>query len=247
MSSPTSQTTPLTNESLPSTSQSPPSCIKTNAKKSKNSNSTPPEKKPKVHSNDNILFMYSGLFLTENQWLTSSHIDFALECFDKLFTHIFMEFVFIDPTIDQIFVVNVENRHRILLTNIDPSVQEQNYNSIESYEEMSTISRKWFIYDSLNDQKNSFATKPVLKFLYPEREFHHVSMVEVIPQVDSNDCGLFTIAYAYVLSRRNDPSNLRYDQSSMRKKFNDLIKFNYLYEFDFSEVSKSRNVFPLIL
>ncbi|CAF0919189.1 unnamed protein product [Brachionus calyciflorus] len=63
----TSQSPLSTSQSLPSTSQSPPSYIQIKAKKSKDFNPTPPEKKPKVHSNDNILFMDSGLFLLENQ------------------------------------------------------------------------------------------------------------------------------------------------------------------------------------
>ncbi|CAF0810140.1 unnamed protein product [Brachionus calyciflorus] len=60
--------------------------------------------------------------------------------------------VYIDPKNDKIFVVNVNNNHWILLTNIDP-IEQEVQTSMESNEHLETSRKNWFIYDSLNLQE----------------------------------------------------------------------------------------------
>ncbi|CAF1126816.1 unnamed protein product [Brachionus calyciflorus] len=68
--------------------------------------------------------------------------------------------VCIDPSTDQMFVLNVNNNHWILLTNIDP------YDPFT--ENADLINRKWFVYDSLNNLQDLKPIKRVMTFLYPE-------------------------------------------------------------------------------
>ena len=121
----------------------------------------------------------------------------------------------------------MNNNHWTLLTNIDPYQSTIDIPTDDSVE----TKKNWFIYDSLNNINNAIVAKPIMQFLYPEKTSHHLSMVQVVEQDGSNDCGLFAIAYAYDLSRYKDPSNLKYDQEFMRKSFNMLVKINYLPDF----------------
>ncbi|CAF0709786.1 unnamed protein product [Brachionus calyciflorus] len=210
-------------------------------------------KKPKMEketivideSEPSICVLNSGLFLSSTQWLSSSHIDLALDFFSSHFNKLgtFNDIcywttwriqkllsetspVYINQNSDQIFILNVNNSHWIMLTNIDPYV----INS-DLCIDQEQIKKTWFVYDSLNDSRNLFVVKPIMKFLYPEQLYHNLNMVSVIQQEGSNDCGLFSIAYAYDLSLKKDPSNLKYDQAYMRKCFNLLVKINFLSEF----------------
>ena len=78
--------------------------------------------------------------------------------------------------------------------------------------------------------------------MYPvlsEYVIHHVKMS--YPQVSTNDCGLFALAYVYSLCNSQEPSLLFYDQDSMRSNYNKWIEsdFNSDYEvktkFNFSD------------
>ncbi|RNA43198.1 hypothetical protein BpHYR1_000481 [Brachionus plicatilis] len=144
-------------------------------------------------TNGDLLVLDNGLFLSDQQWLKSSHIDFAFEQFYAQFNTRFDNHinywmtwrvqsllretiqVCIDPNPDHIFILNVNNNHWVLLTNIDPCEQ------VETEILFELNPRKLFFYDSMNNSANSFATKSILKFLYPEQEHHHLSMVEVVP------------------------------------------------------------------
>ncbi|RNA44531.1 hypothetical protein BpHYR1_044209 [Brachionus plicatilis] len=91
------------------------------------------------------------------------------------------------------------------------------------------------------------STQTAFNFKRFKREHHHLSMVEVVPQIGSNDCGLFSIAYAYELSCKRDPSNIQYDQVSMRRNFNNLVKTKFFCEFKSSVIDKPRNLIPLMI
>ncbi|RNA14053.1 hypothetical protein BpHYR1_019616 [Brachionus plicatilis] len=58
-------------------------------------------------------------------------------------------------------------------------------------------------------RKNSGEKNPVEKI--PLRK-NSSGKKSIVLQIGSNDCGLFSIAYAYELSRKRDPSNIQYDQ-----------------------------------
>ncbi|RNA32562.1 hypothetical protein BpHYR1_015126 [Brachionus plicatilis] len=122
-------------------------------------------------TNGDLLVLDNRLFLSDLQWLKSSHIDFALDQFYAQFNTRFDNHinywlretiqVCIDPNPDHIFILNVNNNHWVLLTNIDPCEQ------VETEILFELNPRKWFFYDSMNNSANSFATKSILKFLYP--------------------------------------------------------------------------------
>ncbi|CAF0952809.1 unnamed protein product [Brachionus calyciflorus] len=190
----------------------------------------------------------------QTQWLKSSHIDHALEFLNSQFNGQYQSICFsetwqiqrlfrdihqvcINPNFDLIFIANCNNNHLILLTNIDPL-------EYKDYQLDSEIShRQSFIYDSMNDQNNASSIKPIMNFLYPGSSNHFVSMVKMVPQVGTFDCGLFCIAYAYDIARKVDPSKLKYDQ-----KFNNFIKFNFLNEFlSWSVSQQQREILDLTI
>ncbi|RNA13073.1 hypothetical protein BpHYR1_017484 [Brachionus plicatilis] len=84
---------------------------------------------------------------------------------------------------------------------------------IEQYDyvnENQIVVKKWFVYDSLNDSNNASVLKPILKYSYPERSVFTIQMVQVVEQDGGDDCGLLALAYAYDLSLKIDPYNLKY-------------------------------------
>ena len=69
------------------------------------------------------------------------------------------------------------------------------------------------------------------KYLYPDRLTYTINMVKVVQQIGSNDCGLLVIAYAYDLSLKIDPSNLKYNQDFLRTNFNSFLETSSLLIF----------------
>lgn len=146
------------------------------------------------------------------------------------------------PNNNHVFILNVKNLHWILLTNLDPlEVQHSGHVSIQN-------TKQWFMYDCMNDQNNAIVTKPIMQYMYPERSNHFVTMVKVVPQVGVNDCGLFSLAYVYDLSRKINPSSLKYDQKFMRLNYNNFIKHKYLNEFkSWTVTEEPRELLDLII
>ncbi|CAF0949225.1 unnamed protein product [Brachionus calyciflorus] len=216
-------------------------------------------------SNLEIENLDNGLFLSEKKWLSSSHIDYGLDFLDGYFNKPF-KFktitywrtwqiqkllketiqVCINPSNDQIFVLNANNNHWLILTNIDPTDESEKYLDEFDDQNMLFIGRKWFIYDSLNDANNVKSTKSIFKFLYPEQEVHTVNMVQVKSQFGTNDCGLFALAYAYDFSLGRDPSNFFYDQQFMRSNYNTFLKTSFLLEFKSEFLSEQKRIIKTV-
>ena len=71
------------------------------------------------------------------------------------------------------------------------------------------------VYDSLSNTANKY-TKDLLKRLLKNTT---IKIFVVRPQIQNgyNDCGLFALAFATSLANGEDLSNIKYDQSLMRK------------------------------
>ena len=199
---------------------------------------------------ENVQVEAFSFFLSDNQSLMGRHIDLA---FDSIQSHSRNKCLSIannwrveeiirnkyilqkSPEIDKIFVVNVKNMHWILLTNINPL--DAGFKQI--------LEQEWFVYDSLNNINNCMATSQILKLFYPELNFLKINMVQVEPQEGSNECGLFTIAYAQLLANGKDPYNYKFDQRLMRVAYNSFIKYGFSYDF-YAEVlsDKQKVIFP---
>jgi len=70
------------------------------------------------------------------------------------------------------------------------------------------------VYDSLYDSIDSETTQIILN-LFANNHLK-LEMVNVHKQVGSNDCGLFSIANAVQLAKKNDPAKIKYIQCAMR-------------------------------
>ena len=184
--------------------------------------------------------------MTDTQWLTSSHIDHGLDFLHSFFNCPFhtvnywptwrlqdferLDFmVNIYPNQDHIFILNVNNYHWILFTNLDPCENSGQIEQFDNEDEYQAIERK--LYDSLNNPSNSSAIKPIMNYLYPERSTFTINMVQVVQQVGSNDCGLLALAYAFDLSLKIDPSNLQYKQELLRSNYNSFLSTSSLINF----------------
>ncbi|CAF1044206.1 unnamed protein product, partial [Brachionus calyciflorus] len=168
----------------------------------------------------------NGLYVSEIQWLSSSHIDNGLEFVDRLFNRPFQL-----NSICFWRTWQIQNYLRYeMQVCLDPK-KDLISDSPEEYQD-----KKLFLYDSLNNCGNAFALKPILKFLYPEKLSNEISMVEVIPQNGQNDCGLFALSYAYDLS----------DQKYMRQNFNNYVKYARLLAFKSKIVKMEKGKLKLI-
>jgi hypothetical protein len=134
-------------------------------KKQKPSQDTGTQNNPVVlNSSQNIEVCHkSELSLSSTEWLTSSHIDEAMKFFPSIYNPMFsmsqvsywqttdierittqrME-IKDDFSTDHFFILNSNNDHWFLLTNVNPS--EQLF--LDSYGVPTC--RNWYIYDSLN-------------------------------------------------------------------------------------------------
>ncbi|CAF1064293.1 unnamed protein product [Brachionus calyciflorus] len=145
------------------------------------------------------------------------------------------------PELDKIYVVNVNNVHWIVLTNIDPQNREPN-DCFYNFDNNQWCQQNWYVYDSLNNPNNCQATSSILRLIYPERKGIKVHLVNVEPQVGQNDCGLFAISYAQVLSYGRDPYNYRFNQSKMRETYNFFINYDSFPTFEFFEISNKSKI-----
>ncbi|CAF0992704.1 unnamed protein product [Brachionus calyciflorus] len=218
------------------------------------------EKKQQQFIQDNEpLNETNNFMLNENAWLSSSHIDHALDFIDSNFNQLFSDsrinfvrtwevekwvrekkLIHDDPNVDQIFILNANNNHWFVLTNINPINQLYFY---DSYGQI--VNRRWFMYDSTNNQLNSKAISPIFKIIYPDYPNYAVNMVEVVQQNGSNDCGLFALAFVYAIASKKDPKALKFDQLNMRYNYNLFIKSGFLFEFKSEEIKKDEKIYPL--
>ncbi|RNA00159.1 hypothetical protein BpHYR1_008590 [Brachionus plicatilis] len=61
--------------------------------------------------------------------------------------------------------------------------------------------------------------------MYPEKKGEKDNLVHVQPQVGSNDCGLFAIAFAQLISNSKNPAFFKFNQATMREKFNFFVNY----------------------
>jgi len=74
------------------------------------------------------------------------------------------------------------------------------------------------IYDSSTPARIPLAVKQaVCSIMQPPTDIIHFDLVNVHPQPNSNDCGLFAIAFATELVHGRDPSLCHFNTSAMRQ------------------------------
>jgi Ulp1 family protease len=106
-------------------------------------------------------------------------------------------------------IVFVEN-HWVTITNQNPCV-------------LDGTSGDWYLYDSLNDSRYIELLKPALRCIDHEKDKVSIIQCTVPPQNGIDDCGLFALAYCIAICHDLDPSQMKFDQSSMREHFNDFF------------------------
>ena len=137
----------------------------------------------------------------------------------------------VNNDVEMIFILNVRN-HWIVITNF--------CRSLDIY----TNEQEFYIYDSFND--DMYAThdivKDFIKFLNRETEKFSVKVNKMqmhTTQEGLNDCGLFAIAYAYLLLINEEPAICSIDQYSMRRLYNRFVTKDLLYMmFGYEQVDK---------
>ncbi|CAF0895975.1 unnamed protein product [Brachionus calyciflorus] len=137
--------------------------------------------------------------------------------------------------LDKIYALNVKNSHWILLTNINHTF---NTESVDMFNWGATGQQEWYVYDSMKNETNCQAASQVFRLMYPEKSWEKVNLVHVESQTGKNDCGLFVIAYAQMLTYSKDPAFFKINQASMREKYNFFSKYGYLEEFESLELNK---------
>ncbi len=200
-----------------------------------------------IFVSDDIAIDTFDYVLSETQWLSDAHIDLAIESwinFRSKYKH--MPYCRI-PTVlkmmelerhnlnisqsfePQIYFAHANNNHWYILTNIN----NNNHILIETEKNGAIKQNYWYIYDSLNNHspENVNAAKKILHKIYPDKESVFVNLVNVIQQRNTNDCGLYAIAYAQTLLAKREPSVLMFDETSMRKCYNNFVSRKWLKEF----------------
>ena len=174
---------------------------------------------PPDHPNDQIT------------WLNDINIDLVLEHFQLKFadtqikiitlanratksSDFNLESINFDSDDKLIFVINVMKNHWITLTNIDTQPDDKVYTNA-----------KVFMYDSLNNIIYLNGLKPFLSEMYPLIDKYIIHYVKMpYPQISTNDCGLFALAYVHSLCSLYEPSSIKYKQESMRSNYNKWVE-----------------------
>ena len=146
----------------------------------------------------------------QDKWLTDKHINAANFLLKKQFqTQNGLE----DPLVlseklictslsaNFVLIINIERQHWVCASNINCPAEV-----VDVYDSMSRMS-----YSCKILQKQLAA---LAKTIHRELEIH---FIDVQHQVDSNDCGLFAIAFAQVLCCKIDPHLTSHSQIDMRE------------------------------
>ncbi len=90
------------------------------------------------------------------------------------------------------------------------------------------LNGEFFLYDSFND--DSYAThdiiKEFLKFLNDDEDKFSVNLNKIdLPTTQNglNDCGLFALAYVFLIMIYEEPAICSIDQYSMRRLYNRFV------------------------
>ena len=98
------------------------------------------------------------------------------------------------------------------------------------------------IYDSSTPARIPLAVKwAVCSIMQPPTDIIHFDLVNVHPQPNSNDCGLFAVAFATELVHGRDPSLCHFNTSAMRQHLVGCLSEGHLSRFPL----KKRRRIPL--
>lgn len=139
-------------------------------------------------------------------------IDFPKRCFrEKMFIR--------NHNHDRIFPIETKTKHFVVLSNIIFPIEYD----VQDFdpEEPRT---KWYLYDSMNDERNVQSADQVMPLLFPDMNGCKIITVKMQKQSGKNDGGLFACAIMEALCLRKDPSQLKFDQQDMREKFTHFLQ-----------------------
>jgi len=171
---------------------------------------------------DNIEITSRSFKLKNNELLSDSHIDLALEFFQKNYPHVNIIYNFrmakeirekqlsfsLQNTENVIYIQHTKN-HWITVTNINCQISKNNKNI--------------FVYDSLNDPSYLTGLGSIFELMFRD-SFVEVNQVELpFFQKGGFDCGLFSLAYVFLLCQNIEPSFVLINQSNLRKSYNHFI------------------------
>jgi hypothetical protein len=95
----------------------------------------------------------------------------------------------------------------------------------------------WFLYDSLNQAEYYLQKiRPALKRLNIDNNNMTVMACDMFEQYNTEDCGLFALAYAIAICEDKDPSMLVFQQISMRDHFNSVLQRSEITQFKHYEI-----------
>jgi len=162
--------------------------------------------------------------LKAKDWLEEQHIDLAINYLNSVNKNLTFKLVKVseivqhmigqnefkfDNQLDYVFIQNVNSNHWV-------TVYKRKQN--------------WMVYDSLNDKNYAKGLLYFFQSLYPNRHQIEIEYMDVNSQKGSDDCGLFAISYAQSFCQGIEPSDLKFNQLSMRKNFNYLVKNKVLVQ-----------------
>lgn len=130
----------------------------------------------------------------------------------KMFNHIDKTLRF-DNTDNLILSLNAGKNYWATITNINTSNKQ-------------TKNRSIFVYDCNNSIEVIDLVKPYLREMFPEKEFLMIEFVDMrfMERENTNDSGLFSLAYLKALCEQKEPSLIDFDQLSMRNQYNKFIQ-----------------------
>ena len=156
-------------------------------------------------------------FLNSCQWLSEQEIIFAMNLLKNQFpevsgferTDLGENCYFTKHVGKFIQLINIDNLHWICVSSVI-----NNNNEV-------------YVYDSLKTGEYSNHIKKLISSLSDKT----VKFANVQQQVESNDCGFFSLAFATSLCFGRDPETIFYTQSAMRQHLFDCFKMNRISEF----------------
>jgi hypothetical protein len=181
-------------------------------------------------------------------WLTDINIDLALEYFQKKYSSLgFNIITMAEQAVDSsdfnrmkwtfenkpnLILLYCHDSHWVVVTNINTNVSNEN---------LLLKNKPIFVYDSLNSNKYINGVQPILVNMFPESNFHVIHKVKMrYPQDGYNDCGLFALAYVESILNMTEPSLIKYNQRSMRIRYNDFIQSDLNnFNMDILEINSS--------
>jgi hypothetical protein len=178
---------------------------------------------------------YINLYCDESNcaylWLTDINIDLVLEYFQKKYSAHGFNIVTMAEQEDDSSDFNrmkwtFENKENLILLYCHDShwVAATNINTIVSNENLIKNNKPIFIYDSLNSTNYLNGVQPILLKMFPDKKLHVIHKVNMkYSQDGTNDCGLFALAYIESILNMKEPSLIKYNQGSMRIRYNEFI------------------------